>query len=292
MPERTVVGVDLGGTKVTAGAVAGGAVERVESRRISAHEGEAVVLAEVFGAIEAVFDARVAAIGCGVPSVVDLGSGVVLEVANIPSWRRVPLKALLEERFGVPARVNNDANAFALGEHVFGRGRAFRNLVGLTLGTGLGAGIIIDGRLHCGRTCGAGEIGMIPYRGETVEAFCSGQFFPRDCGADGESVYRRARAGDAGALAAFARFGRELAAAVMITVYTYDPEAILLGGSIASAFDLFAPALSSELESASYQALTRGLVIEPSRLPHAAVLGAAALALEALPPGASGEGRR
>ena len=68
----------------------------------------------------------------------------VFDVENIPSWKEMPLKAALEERFGVPASVNNDANAFAVGEHVFGRGRAFHDLVGITLGTGMGTGVIID----------------------------------------------------------------------------------------------------------------------------------------------------
>jgi glucokinase len=277
MVESAIVGVDLGGTKVTAGRVTNGVVGKRFSREISAGDREEVVLAEVIGAIEEVIDDSVVAIGCGVPSIVEVKTGVVLDVENIPSWRRVPLKDQLEQRFAVTATVNNDANAFVVGEHVFGSGRGLRNLVGLTLGTGLGAGVIIDGRLCCGSSCGVGEIGRIPYKSSTVEAHCSGQLFREQYGEAGEVMYERAIAGDAPARASFDHFGRELANAVMIAVYAYDPEAIILGGSISSAFDLFTESLQAELGSPANRAMTKGLVVERSRLGDAAVLGAAAL---------------
>ena len=146
-----------------------------------------------------VFDSSVVGIGCGVPSVVDVAEGIVFEVQNIPSWKEIHLKAALEDRFGVPAAVNNDANAFAVGEHVFGKGLDFRNLVGMTLGTGLGTGVIIEGRLYSGANCGAGEIGMMAHKGLTLEDYCSGQFFSREgtCVAGDESSTGRARAGEA-----------------------------------------------------------------------------------------------
>jgi glucokinase len=280
MAESAIVGVDLGGTKVTAGRVVDGVVGQRFSRRISADEREEVVLAEVIGTIEEVVDDSVVAIGCGVPSIVEVETGVVLDVENIPSWRRVPLKDRLEQRFGVTATVNNDANAFVVGEHVFGSGRGLRNLVGLTLGTGLGAGVIIDGKLCCGSSCGVGEIGRIPYKSSTVEAHCSGQLFREQYGEAGEVMYQRAMAGDAPARASFDHFGRELANAVMIAVYAYDPEAIILGGSISRAFDLFAESLAAELRNPVNRAMTEGLVVERSLLDDAAVLGAAALCVD------------
>lgn len=282
MSQGTIIGVDLGGTKVRVGAVAGGVVARATSRPISGGAAEQVVLDEIVEAIAELVDDRVVGIGCGVPSVVDVETGTVFEVENIPSWKRVPLKAVLEGCFGVPTYVNNDANAFAVGEHCFGRGQAFRDMVGMTLGTGLGTGVIIDGRLHSGRNCCAGEIGAMPHKGLTVEDYCAGRFFLREGGIGGDVAFERARAGDPAAIALFERFGRELAGAVMIACYAYDPEAVILGGSIAAAFDLFQAPLRQGLAAFAYPHVIERLVIEPSRLSDAAVLGAAALYVDAI----------
>ena len=282
MAGETIIGVDLGGTKVSAGAVADGELRLIARRDVPSEEAAEVVLASIVDTIAEVFDSSVVGIGCGVPSVVDVAEGIVFEVENIPSWREVHLKAALEERFGVPAAVNNDANAFAVGEHVFGKGLGFRHLVGMTLGTGLGTGVIIGGRLYSGANCGAGEIGMMAHKGLTLEDYCSGQLFPREYGAAGEVVFGRARAGDAEALAAFERYGRELADAVMVALYAYDPEALILGGSISSAFEYFEAGLREGLRAFAYPHVVERLLIARSELENAAVLGAAALFIDAI----------
>jgi glucokinase len=277
----SLIGVDLGGTKVSVGAVTEGVVGRVVRRVVPAQEAAEVVLAEIMDAIDEVFDKSVVGIGCGVPSVVDVSEGVVFEVENIPSWKEIHLKAALEDRFGVPASVNNDANAFAVGEHVFGRGRDFSDMVGLTLGTGMGTGVIVRGRLYSGVNCGVGEIGMMAHKGLTLEDYCSGQFFEREYGSAGEELYRRARAGDDGSLEAFARYGAELSEAVMVVLYAYDPQAVIFGGSISAAFDLFEDGLRRGLDDFAYPHVVDRLVLAPSRLEDAAVLGAAALYVDA-----------
>lgn len=281
MAQPTIIGVDLGGTKVSVGAVTGGVVRQIERRDVPAAEAAEIVLETIIDTIDEVFDPSVVGIGCGVPSVVDVDEGIVYDVENIPSWQEVHLKAALEERFGVPASVNNDANAFAVGEHVFGKGRPFRTMVGMTLGTGMGTGVIIDGRLHSGANCGAGEIGMMAHKGLTLEDWCSGEFFRREYGVAGEAVYLRARGGDAESMGIFERFGREFSEAVMIALYAYDPEALILGGSISAAFDLFEGGLRSGLENFAYPHVVERLVLDRSELDNAAVLGAAALYVDA-----------
>jgi glucokinase len=278
---ETIVGVDLGGTKVSVGAVHDGAVTRVERREVPSREAAEIVLEAIIDAIDEVFDPSVVGIGCGVPSVVDVAEGVVFDVENIPSWKEMRLKAALEDRFGIPASVNNDANAFAVGEHVFGSGQEFSDMVGLTLGTGMGTGVIVNGRLYSGHNCGVGEIGMMEHKGLTLEEYCSGPFFEREYGAPGAEIYRRARAGDSDAIEAFERFGSELSEAVMIALYAYDPQAVIFGGSISAAFDLFEAGLRRGLERFAYRRVIERLQMMPSTLQNSAVLGAAALYVDA-----------
>jgi glucokinase len=181
----------------------------------------------------------------------------------------------------VLASVNNDANAFAVGEHVFGAGREFSDMVGLTLGTGMGTGVIVNGRLYSGSNCGVGEIGMMAHKGLTLEDYCSGQFFQREFGTPGDEVYQRARAGDDGSLEAFERYGAELSEAVMIVLYAYDPQAVIFGGSISAAFDLFEAGLRRGLERFAYRRVIERLAMMPSTLENSAILGAAALYVDA-----------
>ena len=99
------------------------------------------------------------------------------------------MKEILEACFSVPVYVDNDANCFALGERIFGEGKTVDNFVGLTLGTGLGGGIIQNGKLLADANCGSGEFGMIPYQGQILEYFCSGSYFMNVWGVDGKEMY-------------------------------------------------------------------------------------------------------
>lgn len=275
-----LVGVDLGGTSLRAGRVEGGRVVAHAARPTPARAAAGEVVDAVISAIEEVLSPGTRAIGVGVPSVVDVESGVVYAVENIPSWTEVPLGALLEARFGLPVRLNNDASCFALGEHRFGKGRGVRSLVGMVVGTGLGTGLVLDGRLHCGANCGAGELGAVPTRGRTHEWFASGSRFLREHGVDGATLHARALAGDANALRAFEAFGRDLGEVVALALYAYDPEMVVLGGSVSRAYPLFEAGLLEALRSFAYQRSVARLRLEVSEEPHAALLGAAALGLE------------
>ncbi len=283
MNETSMIAVDLGGTSLRVGKVRGNAIVERCQRAVPATDSAETVLKELIGAIEPMFDDEVAAIGIGVPSVVDVDRGIVYDVQNIPSWKEVHLKDALERDFRVPVHVNNDANCFALGEFHFGKGRGFRHLVGITIGTGLGAGIIIDGHLYNGSNCGAGEIGTIPYKEQTIEYYCSGQFFARECGVNGETVFERASGGDLAAIHAYEAFGNEMAHAVMTALYAFDPQILILGGSVSKAFPFFKKTMTEKMTATfAYQHALRRLVIEASALPDIALLGAAALHLDAI----------
>ena len=277
----SIVGVDLGGTNVRAARVRDGAILARAVRTVPSTAAADVVLDVVLATVAEVIDGSVAGIGCCVPSVVDVERGIVYTVAHIPSWRKVPLKDAFEERFERPTFINNDANAFAVGELHFGSGRGFRHLVGVTLGTGLGAGVVIGGRLYSGANCGAGEIGAISYRDGTIEQYCASHFFLREAGVGGDVLCGRAERGDPEALHVFHAYGREVGHAIMTVLYAYDPELIVLGGSIARAFAYFEAGMRERLADFAYQHALARLKIVRSELADAALLGAAALYLDA-----------
>jgi len=278
---ETAIGVDLGGTNVRAGRVEGGRLVEVRSAAVRGRGTEREVLEDMFSVIDAVLFEGVAGIGAGVPSVIDLRAGVVYDVQNIPAWKKVPLKSHLEARYRLPAYVNNDANCFAAGEKYFGKARPYDHAVGLIIGTGLGAGIIANGRLYSGPNCGAGEFGMLPYLDRNFEAYASGQFFERVHGVSGRELAGRAERGDRKALEVFAEFGRHLGEAVKAICYAVDPEVIVLGGSVSKAFRFFHEAMWGTFQTFAYAITKERLKIEVSETENIAILGAAALYYDA-----------
>jgi len=143
MNDKKIIGIDLGATNIRGGLVNGHLLSKINSKRINSTGSVEEVLSDVFDIVDGLIDNEVAAIGIGVPSVVDVEQGIVYDVRYIPSWKEVYLKNIIEEKYQIPVLVNNDANCFAIGEYYFGKGAGSQNMIGLTIGTGLGAGIII-----------------------------------------------------------------------------------------------------------------------------------------------------
>jgi glucokinase len=277
-----LIGVDLGGTNITAVLIEKTKVLKQYTCETPYDQSKEAVVDAIAGAIAEVFDDKITGIGIGVPGLVDLQHNVVLDVVNIPSWDVVPLKHLLEERFHKPVYVNNDANCFALGEKYYGKGKEYRNFVGITIGTGLGAGIVINNHLYPGSFCGAGEFGTIYYLDKTIEAYASGQFF-KDQHLSGKVLARQAALGDTKALALFHELGKHIGRAIANVLYALAPEAIILGGSVSHSFTYFEGGMRWVLENeCPYQRLYQYLKIEVSELDNSAGLGASSLVLDAL----------
>jgi glucokinase len=278
----TIIGVDLGGTNVRGGLVGDGRLLRLETASVRAEGAENEILEDVFCVIDPLAESGLEGIGIGVPSVVDLKDGVVYDVQNLPSWKTVPLRALLEKRYRVPVFVNNDANCFAAGEKYFGVGRPYDNIVGLIVGTGLGAGIIANGRLFSGANCGAGEFGMLPYLDRNFEYYACGQFFRNVHGTSGREAAEKAGHGDPSALAVFAEFGGHLGQAIKAVMYAADPEVIILGGSVCKSYSFFKEAMRRAMADFAYSISLRRIRFEVSTTENIAVLGAAALCLDGM----------
>lgn len=235
----------------------------------------------------------------------------VVSPLNIPGWRNFPLPARLSADLGLPAVLDNDAKAFALGEHMFGSGRRHDHMMGVVVSTGVGGGIISDGRLLHGRTGNAGHVGHIPVEADgpvcacggqgCVEAIASGPSLARlatseiEAGASsrlsdllaqrpltGRDVAEAAQAGDELALALFERAGRALGAAFAAAAALVDLDLVVVGGGISSVGELLLGPTRQAVARYAGLDYIRGLAVLPAGTgPDAGLVGAAALVLSA-----------
>jgi glucokinase len=255
------IGVDLGGTKILAGVVArdGSVVRRHE--RPTPQDSQERVVAELEAAVAELLDESVAALGFGVPSPIDQARGVVVRCVNVP-LEDAPLRDWMQERFSIPVGLDNDANAAAIGEWRLGAGRGQDDLVMLTLGTGVGGGVISAGRPFRGWNGAGAEFGhvVIVHDGRPCQGACTGRghleayvsgmsvtaaareaFGPS---ADAHRLVRLANEGDEQARELLAEIGRYLGSGLGSFVNVFGPQLVVLGGGFGvAAYDhLLGPA--------------------------------------------------
>ena len=290
-----VIGLDVGGTKILAGIVDRDGNVLAEHEVASPEGGEADVVAALDEAVEALLDDRVAAIGYGIPANLERGTSRVLWATNLP-LTDVDLLPRARARFGLPVGIENDASAAALAEWRLGAGRGTRNLLMLTLGTGVGGGIVVDGRLlrtwvelghlvvqEGGRECTCGGHGHL-------EVLASGSAADRvarelyGSTADAYSLVERARAGDEQARDGLAEIGRLLGAAIGSLVNVFDPELVVIGGGFGAAAGEFviAPARDAALSEAIHPANSELRIVPALLGPESGLVGAGLVAFEAL----------
>ena len=289
------IGVDVGGTKVAAGVVdLEGHIIR-EIRRPTRGLTAGDVADEIATMVAELRTPEVAAVGVGAAGYVSADRATMLFAPNL-SWRSEPLRAHLEQRVGLPVVVENDANAAAWAESRFGAGRGVRNLVAVTVGTGIGGGVIAEGRLLRGGFGVAGEVGhlqMVPGgracgcgKEGCWEQYASGQALVREAAdrggswADGPAITRAAQAGDALAVECFQAVGDWLGRGLADIASVLDPAVFVIGGGVSEAGDLLlGPARASfatALPVAAYRPLAD---VRPALLGNAAgIVGAADLA--------------
>jgi glucokinase len=295
-PERAI-GVDVGGTKILAGHVArDGEIGRtIEIPSPTGSEEE--LLAALDDVVEQLLDDGVRAVGYGVPSNLDRRTGQALRAVNLPI-DDVDFVGRGRERFGLPVGVENDANAAALAEWRLGAGRGTENLVMLTLGTGVGGGLVLDGALFRGWA----ELGHVvvvaggpPCPGTChgrghLEAVATGTAADRAAeelwgsGADAHRLVSAAQEGDSAAVAALARIGELLGAAVGSFVNVFDPDVVVVGGGFGSAAGEFVlePARVAAAKEALPPADGRIRLVEAQLGEDAGLIGAGLVAFEAL----------
>jgi glucokinase len=280
MNRSHIIGIDLGGTNISDGVVIRNELQKISSRKINAYGSAEEVLEELFSVTDELMNDSVTSIGIGVPGLVDIEEGLVFDVVNIPSWKEIALRKWMEERYHLPVSINNDANCFALGEFYFGKGKDCHSMIGLTIGTGLGSGLILNKKLYSGKNCGAGEFGMISYLDKYYEYYASGQYFKNVYQMDGEVVFKNALKGDTKAIKMYEEMGAHLGNAIRMILYALDVELIILGGSVRHAYSYFSKTMWQQINTIAFQKSARGLRIEISELENSGVLGAAALFYE------------
>ena len=276
-----ILGIDIGGTNIRVGLVEDSKLLSIESSEIKKGGTQKEILNSLFRMIEKFDTKQIKGIGIGVPSVVDVENGIVYNVQNIPSWKKVHLKKILETEYKVPIYINNDANCFVVGEKYFGKVKQYKDIIGLIMGTGLGAGIIINNKLYAGNNCGAGEFGMIPFKNKNYEYYCSGQYFLNEFGVSGDELSKKALDRNQEAIKIFKKFGTNLGEAIKMIMYALDPEVIILGGSVSKSFQFFKDEMWNEIKGFSYSNSVERIKIEVSDIKNIAILGAAALLLDA-----------
>ena len=218
----------------------------------------------------------------GVPTTFD-ESGALALSDNLPTLTGLHLGRLLQDRIQQPVRMFNDAACFAAGEWRFGSGRNAQCFCGVTLGTGIGLGIMLNGTLHRGAHTNAGEIWKSPMEDDILETFVCGKGIERDYARRsgrqlaGNEIFERCRAGDPNAQSAYDEFGRRLGIGLSYLINILDPECIAFGGSVAEAFDYFQAALRKTVTAGTVSG--DRVRLEKSALgDSAALLGAAHLA--------------
>jgi len=298
-----VIGLDVGGTKILGAVVdaKGGLHATQEVATVSTSRD--ALLAQLETVVEKLLghERRAAALGFGFPSRIDQRTGVLVASVNVP-FENIDVRRMLAERFGLPVFVDNDGNVAAIAEWRVGAGRGVDDIVMLTLGTGVGGGLILGGRPYRGATGVGGELGHMVVELDGLECPCgghghlemyaSGRAADRVARellgpeADGRELVRRARQGEAGPRDAIATIGRHLGAGLVTIVNVFDPDLIVIGGGFSEAGSLLVdPARAYVEREALYPARDRVRIVPAQLGLRAGVIGAGMIAFEALETG-------
>jgi glucokinase len=314
------IGVDLGGTKMLVGSLTG--TEPLwESREASTDQSQDELVELLVRKVNEAHAARpdAQAVGLGIPATIDHDAGVAVSTVNLP-LRDLPIRDLVSERVGLPVFVDNDANVAALAEHLYGAGRGTSDMVLLTIGTGIGGGLILGGELYRGATGAGAELGHVvidingppcqgncPGRG-CVETMASGTALGREGRKaaeeapdsvlatmlaeghpiDGKAVTEAALGGDPTAIAVFDLVGTRLGVALTSFANIFEPSVIVIGGGVMAAGDLLLDPARRYLRERALRPMNEIPVLAAELGPDAGMIGAAALARTELE--RSGEG--
>lgn len=286
-----VIGIDLGGTAIKLGSFLEDGTCNASSTIATPQPStpEAVVEAIAAAVRQLNKNDRCLAIGLGTPGPTDASGRIAKVAINLAGWQDVPLADWLETKTGLPTIIANDANCAGLGEAWLGAGKKFKNLILLTLGTGVGGAIILDGHLFTGHRGAAGELGLITLNPEgppcnsgnrgSLEQYLSIGAIRRATGKEPVELGLLAKAGDTEAIKFWENYGRLLGAGLASLIYVLTPEAVVIGGGISASAEFFLPATLAEIEKRVLPSSRVDLQVLTAELGNrAGIVGAAKLA--------------
>lgn len=295
--KKYYIGVDIGGTNSRVALVSDrfNIIERSSLATKSYGSPKALIQAVCSTILSAlrkkdITSGNIIGIGIGIAGQVDFPRGIVRNLTNVPGWKNVALKGLIERRLFIPAYVDNDVNVMALAEFYKGAGRGCRNIVCVALGTGVGGGIIIDGKLYRGSTSTAGEIGHIPINEvgprcncggrACIESYIGARYLTRDLGGlTPEEAYRAARRGDRRARRFWEKTAVRLGIMLSGVINLLNPDRVVIGGGVAQAGGfLFKPLKATIKRRAMPLQATRVKIVKAALGTDAGIIGAAILA--------------
>jgi glucokinase len=295
MTEKEVIGVDLGGTGIKLGRFLedGTCLESITVPTPQPSTPEAVIGAIAEAVVKLNSKKSAIAIGLGIPGPADITKKIALIAINLCGWHRVPIAHELEQKTGLPAVIENDANCAGLGELWLGAAKDFQNSILLTLGTGVGGAIVIDGKLYTGRLGAAGELGLITFNPQghpcnsgnrgSLEQYTSATAIIRDKGITPAQLGKLAAENDSEAIKFWHDYGQKLGAGVASLIYVLTPEAVIIGGGVSGSAKYFLPSMEEEINRRVLFPSRDGLQIVVAKLGNqAGMVGAAKLAWEKL----------
>jgi len=284
---QNIIGVDLGGTNIkTALVTAKGKIIKKYETPTQANKGSKTIVNNIISSIKKIKSGKIAGIGIGSPGPLNYKTGTVLNPVNLP-FRNTPLRKIIQNKFKLKIFLDNDANCFALAEAVFGQGKKYENVVGITLGTGFGGGLVINKRVYHGRN-NAAELGhmTINYDGPKsrcknhgcIETHVAARGIKRIYGGSNPySIYKLALKGNKKAIKTFDEMGYYLGIGLTNIIYAFDPDLIIVGGKISNSWNYFSKSMNKTIKEKYF---SKPCKIVKSNLKEAGILGAAALVLE------------
>lgn len=295
MDNKIIVGVDLGGTKIMTGAIdlEGRVLGSPVKVPTEGNDTAESIVKRITGSVERILtglnmtNKDVRGIGIGSTGPLDIDAGLILECPQLPNMHFFPLRKTIQDYFGIPVCLNNDANCLIYGESIFGAGADKRIVVGFTLGTGIGCAVVLDKKILNGSTGTAAEIWPSPYQSGIIEDFVSGggvsKIYRSISGRDKTSfeVYNLALEGDRDALQTWNEFGAHLAVPIAWSINLIDPEVVILGGSIMGAYPFFKDSMEEHLRKWICPVPAERTKVIPAKLgDNAGFIGAACLIIE------------
>ncbi|MBD2359732.1 ROK family protein [Anabaena minutissima FACHB-250] len=291
MGNSQVIGIDLGGTAIKLGRFSqdGSCLQSLTVATPQPATPEAVFAVMVDAIAQIDPNNQTIAIGVGTPGPADATGRIAQIAINLPGWQNIPLADWLEAKIGKPTIIENDANCAGVAEAWLGAGRQFDNFILLTLGTGVGGAIILNGNLFVGHQGAAGELGLITLQPDgpmcksgnqgSLEQYTSVKAIRRLTGKEPAELGMLAQSGDVKALAFWDEYGRYLGIGLTSLIYVLTPKAIILGGGVSASFEFFLPSLKAEIAQRVMPTSRAGLQILPAQLGNSAgMVGAAKLA--------------